>query len=121
LSTCEAEYIALKDFGKKAVYLHNLLTYIVTKLNIKSIQVKKPILITNSQSAQALAKNPKFHRKTKHINIIYHYIQQLVNENQIILTYCKSKANNANPFTKEVPRIQFEEFIQVISLKELKN
>ncbi len=118
LSTCEAEYMALKDSGKEAIYLNNLLNCMVKRLNI-NITLKQPILITDSQSAQALAENPEFHRRTKHIDIMYHYIRQLVNENQIILTYCKSKENNADPFTKGVPRVQFEDFIQVLGLKAI--
>ena len=63
--------MALKDAGKEAIYLHNLLNCMVTKLKITNMQVKQPILITDSESAQALAENPEFHKKTKHIDITY--------------------------------------------------
>ena len=32
LSSCEAEYMALKDAGKEAVYLHRLLNYMLNKI-----------------------------------------------------------------------------------------
>jgi hypothetical protein len=117
LSTCEAEYMALKDSGKEAIYLYNLLSYIVNELKTGN-QVNQPILITDSQSAQSLAENPEFHKRTKHIDIQYHFIRQLVNEKKLIITYTASKTNLADPFTKGVPKDQFYEFLQRIGLKD---
>ena len=116
---CEAEYMALKDSGKEAIYLNNLLSCIQNQANIKTISDKKPILITDSQSAQSLAENPEFHRKTKHIDIQYHFIRQLVNEEKIILTYTASKSNLADAFTKGIPKDQFYYFINEVGLKDI--
>ena len=115
LSTCEAEYMALKDSGKEAIYLYNVLNYINSELKLNSI-VNKPILITDSQSAQSLAENPEFHKRTKHIDIQYHFIRQLVNEKRLIITYTASKTNLADPFTKGVPKDHFYDFIRRIGL-----
>ena len=118
LSTCEAEYMALKDSGKEAIYLYNLLSYINNELKLPTI-INKPIIVTDSQSAQSLAENPEFHKRTKHIDIQYHFIRQLVNEKQVILTYTASKTNLADPFTKGVPKDQFYDFIERIGLKDI--
>ena len=107
--------MALKDSGKEAIYLYNVLNYINSELKLNSI-VNKPILITDSQSAQSLAENPEFHKRTKHIDIQYHFIRQLVNEKRLIITYTASKTNLADPFTKGVPKDQFYDFIRRIGL-----
>ena len=109
--------MALKDSGKEAIYLYNVLNYINSELKLNSI-VNKPILITDSQSAQSLAENPEFHKRTKHIDIQYHFIRQLVNEKRLIITYTASKTNLADPFTKGVPKDQFYDFIRRIGLKD---
>ena len=85
---------------------------------IQKLEIKPPVLITDSQSAQSLAENPEFHKRTKHIDIAFHYIRQLVNEKQITITYTKSKENLADLFTKGIPKDQFNEFTQRIGLKK---
>jgi hypothetical protein len=51
----------------------------------------KPIIMNeDNQSAMSLAKNPQFHGLTKHINIKFHYLRELVEQNMIELSYCPS-------------------------------
>ena len=69
-STREAEYVAMSDASKETIWLACL----VGDLDIQQI----PILHCDSQSAIALAKNPVFHAKTKHIKVRYHFIQDVL-------------------------------------------
>jgi len=72
LSSCEAEYMALKEAIKEYLYLIS----VIKQLNI----VNKEIfyLFTDSLSALELANNPEHHAKTKHIDIQYHFIREHV-------------------------------------------
>lgn len=64
LSSTEAEYIALSECTKEAIYLKKMLNEL--------IEFNKPITLYNdNQSAQKLTCNPVFHNKTKHIDIKY--------------------------------------------------
>jgi hypothetical protein len=69
LSSTEAEYMALKDFYKEAIYLDNSIKYLKDNLKISLINYKVPILFTDNQSAQKLAENPEFHKRSKYIDI----------------------------------------------------
>ena len=57
---------------------------------------------SHSQSAIFLVKNPTFHFKTKYIQIKYHFIRQLLDDEQLMLEkVCRSK-NPADMLTEEV-------------------
>ncbi len=59
---------------KEAVWLRGLLS----ELNPtdKSILTKAVVIFCDNQGAIALAKNPQFHARTKHINIRHHYVRE---------------------------------------------
>ena len=44
-------------------------------------------ILTDSQSAIAVAKNPVFHARTKHIEVHYHYVREQNNAGLINLIY----------------------------------
>ena len=47
-----------------------------------------PITIySDNMAALAYAKDPKYHRKTKHIEIKYHYIRDMVAKKKVFLEY----------------------------------
>jgi hypothetical protein len=45
------------------------------------------ILHVDNQSAIAIARNPEFHDRTKHIEVRHHFLWQLVDDGQIQPTY----------------------------------
>ena len=49
-----------------------------------------------------LLDNPEFHKKTKYINIKYHFIRELMEENKIRLLYINIKEQLVNPFIKVI-------------------
>jgi len=76
LSSCEAEYMALKEAIKEQSYLRTIFNLISILGPLYSTRI-----YTDSQSAMALAKNPIYLPRTKHIDIQYHYIREaLVNK-----------------------------------------
>ena len=107
--------MALKEAGKEAIYLYSSLSYIYKALNIPN-KLSIPVIVADSQLAQDLAENAKFHKKTKHIDIAYHYIRELVGDKKVVITHYPSKENLADPLTKGVPKPQFQEFISRIRL-----
>ena len=48
-----------------------------------------------------------FHRKSKHIDTLYHLIRELVNDGQISLLFCGSKEHLADMFTKPLGTFAF--------------
>ena len=68
-----------------------------------------PLLIKNT-SAIKLAKNPKFHDQTKHINRKYHLIRHHVEAKTIRLCHCSTNKQIAYIFTKALGREKIERF-----------
>jgi hypothetical protein len=74
LSSCEAEYIAATSAATQALWLACLLGEL---LGQKTETAKLKVDI---KSALALAKNPVFHERSKHIRIKYHFIRGCLEE-----------------------------------------
>ena len=73
LSTTKAEYMALTEAIKKAIWLGGLLDEL-------GVGQKQIFIYSNSQSAICLAKNPLFHVRTKHIDVSYQFVQDIISE-----------------------------------------
>ena len=72
LSTAEVEYIALSVVVREAVWLRKLLT------DLLDHEMDPIIIHCDNQSCVKLSKNPVFHDRSKHIEIKYHYIIDMV-------------------------------------------
>jgi hypothetical protein len=99
LSSCEAEYMALKEAIKEYLYLIS----IYRQLGIDSLlntETKKFYLFSDSQPAIALANNPEHHAKTKHIDIQYHFVREKIQEGFLDLSYIPTKEQLADILTK---------------------
>ncbi len=93
-SSTESEYMALCAGGNEACWLRSLL---------RSLQIEMPDATTifgDNQGSLKLAQNPADHARTKHIDVRYHAIRDLVQRKTISLTFCKSDHNLADILTK---------------------
>ena len=61
-------------------------------------------IFCDSIGAQAIASNSAYHKRTKHINIKYHYVCEKITEGTLIINEVDSKDNLANIFTKALPQ-----------------
>ena len=105
LSSCEAEYMALKEAIKEFVWLQSLFQ------EIESLRTgSTKILLTDNQSAIDLSKNPEYHARSKHIDIQYHYVREITQNGQVTLKYVPTKENIADVFTKPLSPAVFAKF-----------
>ncbi|KAE8681124.1 hypothetical protein F3Y22_tig00111342pilonHSYRG00188 [Hibiscus syriacus] len=107
LSTCEAEYVAATSCVCHAIWLRNLLK------EIGLIQEEPTKVCVDNKSAIALAKNPVFHDRSKHIDIRYHYIRECVARKDVEVEYVKSQDQVADIFTKPLTS---EDFLRLRNL-----
>ena len=113
-STTEAEYIALSTASQEAVWLRRLLESVLKKQD-------KPItLYEDNQGTIELTKNPKFHNRTKHIDVSYHYAREQVDNKIISLKYCRTENMLADVMTKGLTKTQFEKFRDMLGLIKIK-
>ena len=100
MSTTEANYIVVSEACKEAIWLARLVGDL-------GISVEVPTLHCDSQSAIMLAKNPVFHAKTKHIDVKYHFIRDVLEDKHMELVKVHTDDNPADLLTKG---LTFERF-----------
>jgi hypothetical protein len=64
-------------------------------------------LFVDNETARKLAVSPEVPRKSKHIEVVYHYIRQLVNRKCMCLKLVSSSNMRADILTKILPRSSF--------------
>jgi hypothetical protein len=94
LSSTEAEYMALSDGCCIVAFFRSLLT----KLG-EDMSRPTPICIDN-QGAIFLAVNPAHDKKTKHIDICYHFVREFIENCQSEIYYIPTEAQVADIMTK---------------------
>ena len=111
LSSCEAEYMALKEGIKEQIWLECL----YKQLDIPW-QDEQTTLHSDSQSAIELAKNPEHHARTKHIDIQYHFVRQNVQNGTVQLSYIPTNDQPADGLTKALDVTKFGHFVKYLGL-----
>ena len=74
------------------------------------------VVYYDNSSSIDISKNPVQHSKTKHIEIRYHFIRDLVERKIMCLEYILTERQNADIFTKPLDRSKFETLRQVIGV-----
>ena len=103
LSTCEAKYMAICRATQEALVLRQLLRALSEQTCPISINV-------DNQGALALAKNPVFHKHTKHISLRFHFIRDHINKGALSLKYVSSADNIADAFTNPISKFNLSKF-----------
>lgn len=101
LSTAEAEYVALTHGIKEAIWLKRMLNDLKIECN------HVPIFVDN-QSAMRIAENTEFHKRSKHIDVRFHFIRDIVKKKEISLCYVNTKEQLADIFTKPLAKQTFQ-------------
>jgi hypothetical protein len=111
LSSTEAEYMALTQASKEAIWIRRLLAELGRPEETVVINV-------DNQSCVALAKNPEHHARTKHIDIQYHFIREKVEEATVKLEFCPTEKMVADVLTKALPRDKHQWCTQAMGVKQ---
>jgi ribonuclease HI len=102
LSSCEAEFMALSEAMREALWLRQLLIEL-------SIGFVAPIKIrVDNQSAIKLAENAVQHQRSKHIDIRYFRIREEIANGNIFVVYVPTNDNIADLLTKSTTFAQFQ-------------
>jgi hypothetical protein len=104
LSTTEAEYIATCSASGEAIWLQKLLT------SLFDLEMEATVILCDNQSCIKMTENPVLHDKSKHIEIRYHYIRDMVQRGVVKLQYVGTDEQVAYVLTKPLSCIKFEYF-----------
>ena len=94
-STTEAEYMASSAAGREALWMRKLLPALGVKLDPKGINIQ-----CDNQACLALTMNPIESPRSKHIDVLHHFIRDRVERSEIRFTYVGTDQNVADCFTK---------------------
>ena len=100
-SSTEAEYMSLAHTAAELTWVCKILRDLHFPLS------KLPTLWCDNISAISLASNPIFHARTKHVEIDYHYIRELVLANLIKVQFVCSEDQVADLHTKSLSTTRF--------------
>ena len=117
LSTCEAEYYALKEVINELIYLTGFITWIRNKLSIKENKI--PTILIDNEAARKLAENPEFHKRTKHIDIMYHYIREVVSSKKVSLAHISTTYEMADFLTKNLADDRFSDLKTMANIRRI--
>lgn len=113
LSTTESEYMAATVAVKELIWLKRLIESLV---ELK----EKPELNMDNQSAIRLVKNPEFHKRTKHIDVRYHFIRERYEEGLFNLSYVRTDEELGDILTKALNKDRFEALRKMIAIEKRK-
>lgn len=102
-SSTEAEYRAAYEATQEIVWMRQLLS------DLGYPQLEPTVLNCDNQGALALSKNPLYQSRSKHFNIIFHWICEKVEANIIKPIYVSTQDMLANFPTKALhhPKLSF--------------
>ncbi|GKD32414.1 retrovirus-related pol polyprotein from transposon TNT 1-94, partial [Tanacetum coccineum] len=98
LSTTETECMALTE----AIWLRGLLEELGVELNIVG--------------AIHLSRNHVFHEMTKHINVRYHFIREVLQAKTVKVLKMGTEHNDVDALTKVVPRLKLQHCIELLNV-----
>ena len=109
LSSCEAEYMALAEATKEALYLRSLLR------SLGIFQPEITTVYTDNQGALALSKNSaKRHNRSKHIDIRFHFVRE---QSAVAYEHIPTCANIADILTKSVGGLQHKRLMDKLQIE----
>ena len=108
----EAKYIACFAATQNAVWLKSFLQH----LKIVKIALEPVKFFCHNTDAFAVAKDPKYHEKTKYIKKRYHYIRDAIIEKDVILKDIFTNNMVVDPFTKPIARDIFVKHVRSLGL-----
>ncbi|KAG8499388.1 hypothetical protein CXB51_005980 [Gossypium anomalum] len=109
LSTTEAEYMAITEACKEAIWLKGLFSELNEDLQISTI-------FCESQIAIFLTKDQMFHERTKHIDVRYHFVHDIIARGGIVVRKISTHENPADMMTKSLPITKFEHCLDSVGV-----
>ena len=112
LSTTEAEYLAGTEATKEVVWLQQLMRALGVTNGLYPTT-----LYGDNQGANALARNPEYHGRTKHIHGRQRFITEMVEQGIIKVLYIPTCNMVADALTKALPRDRYWRCMKMFGLQ----
>ena len=96
--------------SQEAVWLRSLLG------DISFVQKEPTVIKEDNQGIIALSRNPKYHPRTKHIDI--NFIRDKVEKKELVLEYCSTEQMLADLLTKQLGKTLFQRLRGLMGVRD---
>jgi len=103
LSSTEAEYMALSDCSRQIVWMHTLMGEL--GYHLKAIPI-----CGDNQGSIFIASNPVTEKRSKHIDIRYHFIRKVIADGRVEVYFIPGEDNPADLLTKNLGVVKLRKF-----------
>ena len=112
-----SEYVATCEVAKEAVWFKKFLS----NLGVVRIEQVPITLFWDYSGAVAQSKDPRNHKKGKHIERKYHIIWDIVTRGDVVVVKIGSASNLVDSFTKTLPQRTFESHLEGMKVRLVHN
>jgi len=74
-------------------------------------------MMCDNTTAIQFARDPKFHKKTKHFKRHYHFVRNTIKDKEVVIKYVSTSRMIVDPLTKPIPRGTFETHVMSLGLR----
>jgi histone deacetylase 1/2 len=112
-SSTEAEYKAIANAAAELIWFKSIL------YELGLPPQHSPTLWCDNIGATYLTSNPKFHARTKHIEIDVHFVRDQVSNKELVVKFISSKDQLADALTKPLPPVKFSQVQRNLNVRDL--
>ena len=105
MSSCTTEYVALSDVMKEILYVNMVCSFM-------AFDVLLPITIFCDNMGEIVLSNNLESKRTKCLDIRYHFIREYVDDGTVKVTFVPSMDNKADNFTKNTSITIFQSNVE---------
>ena len=109
----EAEYIALSDVAKEAIWIKKF----ITELGVVPTIVDPIDIYCDNNGAIAQAREPRSHQKSRHILRRFHLIREIVERKDVQISKVHTNDNLVDPLTKPLSQQKHERHLRSFGIK----
>jgi len=111
-SSTKAEYRGVANVVSDSCWIRNML------LELHCPIQKATLVYCDNVSVIYISDNPIQHQRTKHIELDIHFVCEKVARGEVRVLHVSSRYQIADIFTKELPRVLFNDFRDSLSIRE---
>ena len=111
----EAKHVACSTIVQEAVWFKRF----IEDLKIVTNSSRPVIIHCDSQTTIYFTKDAKYHSKSKHIEIKYNFVREIVAQREVLIQYTSTHFIVADPFTKVITRYVYLKHTRSLGLCRL--
>ena len=101
-SSTEAEYIALSEAMREVIWLRQILS------ELGFIQEQPTAIMEDNQGCIAISKNRRTDKRTKHIDLRFHFCRDQIEQGSVKVDYCPTENMISDSLTKPINAPKFK-------------